>query len=325
MAGRRLLLTGGAGFIGSHLLDALLAAGDQVTVIDNFNSYYDPAIKRSNLSRHLGGSAFELIEGDVCDPTVWESLDPDEGWRGILHIAARAGVRPSIEQPALYWQTNVEGTETALSWACSGHSTIPFLFASSSSVYGDSNIPPYAESAAHPAPVSPYGETKLAAERLLETYRLEHGLPYVVLRFFTVYGPRQRPDLAIHKFARLMDLGEPIPVFGDGSSARDYTHIDDIVIGVQLALERLLEGSLVSSVYNLGSDRSISLDEMIQTIAGAVGRAALIDRLPMQEGDVRRTWADLERSRRELGYEPKMSFADGVADFVRWLRAGGCD
>jgi UDP-glucuronate 4-epimerase len=320
MSGRRILLTGGAGFIGSNLLDALVACGDQVTVVDNFNSYYDPATKWANLEAHRGNPAVNVIEGDICDDGLWASLDADAGWDALLHIAARAGVRPSLEHPLLYVRCNVGGTASALRWACSGRSPIPFVFASSSSVYGDDNVPPYSEQGALPAPVSPYGSSKLAAEALVRGWASCHGLPVAILRFFTVYGPRQRPDLAIHKFAKLILAGQPIPVFGDGTSARDYTHISDIVAGVLGALERLLAGSLPHKLYNLGSDHSVSLDEMIATIEQVLGRSAQTQRLPMQRGDVRQTWADLSRSRAELGYSPKVQFAEGVADFVRWLR-----
>jgi UDP-glucuronate 4-epimerase len=320
MSGRRILLTGGAGFVGSNLLDALVARGDRVTVIDNFNTYYDPAIKWANLEAHRGDPCVEVIEGDICDDGLWQALDPAAGWNAVLHVAARAGVRPSLEQPLLYVRCNVAGTAAALRWACSGATPIPFLFASSSSVYGDDNVPPYSEQGALPAPVSPYGSSKLVAEALVRGWASCHGLPVAILRFFTVYGPRQRPDLAIHKFARLIGEGQPIPVFGDGTSARDYTHVSDIVAGVLAAEERLLAGELPHQIYNLGSDRTISLHEMIEVIEGAVGRKARIDRLPMQTGDVRQTWADLERSRTELGYSPQVPFVEGVEGFVRWLR-----
>ena len=320
MSGRRILLTGGAGFIGSTLTDALLGAGDQVTVVDDFNPYYDPATKRANVAAHLHKASFRLIEADITDPEMWQALDANEGWDALIHIAARAGVRPSIERPLLYVQTNVEGTAQALDWACSGRRPIAFLFASSSSVYGDDNTPPYAEQGSLPAPVSPYGASKLAAEGLVRGRASSHALPCAILRFFTVYGPRQRPDLAIHKFSRLIDAGQSIPVFGDGGSARDYTHITDLVAGICACLERLVGGGLPNTIYNLGSDRSISLHEMIATIEGALQRKAVIERLPMQDGDVLRTWADLSRARAELGYAPQVEFADGVADFVRWLR-----
>jgi len=320
MSGRRILLTGGAGFIGSNLLDALVSVGDRVTVVDDFNDYYDPAAKWANLQAHRDNPRVEVIEADIREEGLWNGLDVGAGWNAVVHIAARAGVRPSLEQPLLYVSCNVAGTASVLRWACSGSAPIPVLFASSSSVYGDDNVPPYCEQDALPAPVSPYGISKLAAESLLRGWSSCHGLPIALLRFFTVYGRRQRPDLAIHKFARLIDRGQPIPVFGDGSSARDYTHVSDIVSGVCSALDRLLDGSLEHQVYNLGSDHSVSLHEMIAVIEQALGRSALVERLPMQPGDVLQTWADLRRSRAELGYAPQVEFADGVTDFVRWLR-----
>lgn len=320
MSGRRILLTGGAGFIGSHLLDALLEAGDEVTVIDNFNSYYAPSTKRANLAQHQSNASLQVIEADICEAGLWQELDPDNGWDAVIHIAARAGVRPSIEQPLLYMRTNVDGTAEVLRWSCSGKRPIPCVFASSSSVYGDDNTPPYSEMGAQPAPVSPYGASKLAAEALLRGRASTDSLPIAILRFFTVYGPRQRPDLAIHKFSRLIDCGQPIPVYGDGTSARDYTHISDLIAGIVASLSRLLRDDLPHQIYNLGSDRSISLHEMIATIEEAVGRKAVIERLPMQQGDVRRTWADLTRARAELGFSPRVEFAEGVADFVAWLR-----
>ena len=321
MSGRRILLTGGAGFIGSNLLDALLKAGDQVTVVDNFNNYYDPSTKHANIEAHQSSSSFRLIEADICDRNLWSQLDAGDGWDAVVHVAARAGVRPSIEQPLLYVRANVDGTSQVLEWACSGTKPVPVVFASSSSVYGDDNIAPYSEQGALPSPVSPYGSSKLAGESLVRGRARTDSLPIAILRFFTVYGPRQRPDLAIHKFSRRIDAGEQIPVFGDGTSARDYTHISDLVAGILSCLDRLLAGRLSHSIYNLGSDRPISLDEMIATIEQALGRKAVIERLPMQQGDVVRTWADLSRSRAELSYDPQMDFADGVADFVRWLRA----
>jgi len=321
MDGMRILLTGGAGFIGSHLLDALRERGADVTVVDDFNDFYDPQSKRSNLERHLGTPGFDLIEGDIREASTWARLDPGAGWSAVLHIAARAGVRPSLLEPQLYVSTNVDGTAAALQWACSAPEPLPFVLASSSSVYGDANPVPFSEESAVLQPVSPYGASKVAAEELVETWVRAHGMRAAALRFFTVYGPRQRPDLAIHKFARKIERGESIPVYGDGSSARDYTHVQDVVQGALAALTGLLEGSLQARVYNLGSDRSIPLDEMIGVVEQAVGRSARIDRQPNQPGDVRRTWADLRRSQRDLEYAPTVRFEDGVADFVRWLRS----
>ena len=309
----RFLVTGGAGFIGSHVVDRLVARGDDVVLIDDFNPYYDPAIKRANLN-----PAATVVEADFRDPAVWAGLDPSS-FTALLHLGARAGVRPSIADPILYSSTNLGGTMLALQWATSGPEPVPVLFASSSSIYGDANPVPYAEDAAL-VPISPYGATKAAAELLLQSHGRCFGLPGVALRFFTVYGPRQRPDLAIHKFARRIDAGLPIPVFGDGSSSRDYTHVQDLCDGILAALERLLAGTLEHAVYNLGSDAPIRLDAMIDAVAQAVGKPAILERLPMQQGDVKRTWADLSRYRDELGYAPAVEFADGLADFVAWLR-----
>ncbi|MBN94248.1 MAG: epimerase [Deltaproteobacteria bacterium] len=317
----RILLTGGAGFIGSHLLDTLRDQGVEVTVVDDFNDFYAPKAKRANIEPHMGTPGFDLVEGDIREESTWARLDPSAGWTAVIHIAARAGVRPSLLEPQLYVSTNVDGTAAALQWASSAPEPLPFVLASSSSVYGDANSVPFCEETAVLQPVSPYGASKVAAEELVETWVRAHGMRAAALRFFTVYGPRQRPDLAIHKFARKISRGEPIPVFGDGSSARDYTHVQDVVQGALAALKNLLDGTLNERVYNLGSDRSISLDTMISVVEEAVGRRAVIDRQPNQPGDVRRTWADLGRSQRDLGYAPTVRFEDGVADFVRWLRS----
>ena len=315
---RRILLTGGAGFIGSSVLDALVRRGDRVTVVDDFNDFYAPAVKRENIAAALASGRARVAEGDVRDGGLWARIDPAEH-DAIVHLAARAGVRPSLRDPSLYVSTNVEGTARALEWACRGPEPLPLVFASSSSVYGDEAPAPFEEDA-RLAPVSPYGATKVAGEELVATWGRMRGLRAVALRFFTVYGPRQRPDLAIHKFARSIDRGDPIPVFGDGSSARDYTHIEDIVAGVLAALDGVCARGLPHSVYNLGSDRAIGLPAMIAAIEASVGRAAVIERLPDQAGDVKRTWASLERSERDLGYAPSVTFEDGVRDFVRWMR-----
>jgi UDP-glucuronate 4-epimerase len=310
----RFLLTGGAGFIGSHLLAALLTRGDHVTVVDDFNDYYDPAVKRANLAEAIGAStAVTVIDGDIRGD-LWDSLPTD--FTAVLHIAARAGVRPSFREPDLYASTNVGGTRRILEW-CAQAGT-PLVFASSSSVYGDANPVPYREDC--PAdPQSPYAQTKVDCEALLDAHRPQ--VPSVALRFFTVYGPRQRPDLAIHLFARKIDAGEPIPVFGDGSMARDYTHVQDVVAGALAALDGLLAGTLNHAVYNLGSDRAIRLDAMIEAVERALGKTAIIDRQDVPRGDVKRTWADLSRSVADLNYAPSLSFDDGLADFVRWLRS----
>lgn len=316
----RVLLTGGAGFIGSSVLDALVLRGQRVTVVDDLNDYYDPRIKHENVEAAVASGLAQVVHADIRSPQTWAELDADAGWDGVIHLAARAGVRPSIRDPGLYASVNVEGTARVLDWACSGASPIPFVLASSSSVYGDEYPVPFGEDAATLSPVSPYGATKQSCEALTQAWRRMRGLRAVALRFFTVYGPRQRPDLAIHKFARRIEAERPIPVYGDGSSARDYTHIDDIVAGVLAALEAVRADRLEHFAYNLGSDRAIRLDAMIQAIEEAVGKAAIIDRQPDQLGDVKRTWADVSRAGRDLGYAPSVTFEDGLRDFVSWLR-----
>ena len=316
----RILLTGGAGFIGSSVLDALVLRGQRVTVLDEFNPYYDPQLKHENVEAAIASGLADVRNADIVDPQTWADLDPDEGWAAVIHLAARAGVRPSIQDPALYARTNVVGTTRVFDWATSGDAPIPVVYASSSSVYGDAYPVPFAEDAAPLGPVSPYGATKEACEALARTWQRMRGLPVVGLRFFTVYGPRQRPDLAIHKFARKIDAGEAIPVYGDGTSARDYTHVQDITAGVLAATDRLIDGALEHAIYNLGSDRAIRLDAMIAAIEQAVGKPAIIDRQPDQLGDVKRTWADITRARQGLGYAPSITFEDGLMDFVAWLR-----
>ncbi len=310
----RFLLTGGAGFIGSHLLEALLARGADVDVLDDFNDYYDPAVKRRNLAE-ASASAPErvrLIEADLRG-AIWDDLGP--GYAAVLHIAARAGVRPSFVEPDLYRTTNVGGTARVIDF-CARDGT-PLVFASSSSVYGDANEVPYREDCT-PDPRSPYARTKVECEALLDAAR--DRVPSVALRFFTVYGPRQRPDLAIHLFARKIEDDEAIPVFGDGSMARDYTHVRDVVAGVLAALDGLRAGTLNHTVYNLGSDRAVRLDAMIAAVEHALGKTAVIDRQDVPRGDVVRTWADLSRSAADLRYAPSLSFEEGLADFVTWLR-----
>jgi UDP-glucuronate 4-epimerase len=301
----RVLLTGGAGFIGSHLLDALVARGDDVVIVDDFNDFYDPATKRANLRGH----AVPLHEGDIRDEALWARLPPADL---VLHLAGRAGVRPSLREPELYRSVNVDGTANALAYA-EQHGAA-FVLASSSSIYGDVNAVPFREDAT-PAPVSPYGQSKAAAERLAAA-----SPRAVALRFFTVYGPRQRPDLAIHRFTRLLLLGRPLPLFGDGRTQRDYTHVDDLVRGVLSAADALLAGRALAPVYNLGSDRTIALSDLVARLEAATGRRAAIEWLPDQEGDVRRTWADLTLSARDLGYAARVDFDDGLRDFVRWIR-----
>lgn len=314
----RVLVTGAAGFIGSHVTERLLARGDSVVGLDNFNDFYDPALKRRNLAPSLAHPDFALVEGDLVDPAAlaraFEVQRPDR----VVHLAAWAGVRPSIDRPLLYQQVNVEGTTRVLE-ACRAHGVDRLVFASSSSVYGDRAEVPFRETDNVDHPVSPYAATKKAGELMCYTWHHLFGLHTHCLRFFTVYGPRQRPEMAIHKFARLMVAGRPVPMFGDGSTSRDYTYIDDIVDGVLASLDRC-EGY---RVYNLGESKTTRLDELIALIGAALGIEPRIERQPLQPGDVTRTFADVGRARAELGYDPQVSMPEGIARFVAWFRAQG--
>ncbi len=310
------IVTGAAGFIGSHVCEALLVEGWSVTGIDSFDGFYDPAVKRRNIAGCLADGRFRLVEADIRDAAAMEQATAG-GADAVIHLAARAGVRPSIEQPVLYADVNVTGTAVMLE-AARRAGIGRFVFASSSSVYGNNAKVPFAESDPVDEPISPYAATKKAGELLCRTYHHLYGMHVTCLRFFTVYGPRQRPDLAIHKFARLIEAGRPIPFYGDGSMERDHTFIADIVAGV-LAAVRRCEGF---RIYNLGNSSPVSLSALVSAIERALGRKALIERLPPQPGDVLRTYADITLARRELGYEPGTSLAEGLAAFVGWMRAG---
>ncbi len=303
----KILLTGGAGFIGSNLLDKLLARGDDVAVIDDFNDYYDPAVKRGNLPP--GG--FRLHETDIrAAAGVVASEKPDV----LIHLAARAGVRPSLNDPALYDSVNAAGT-LALLEACRRHGVRRFLFASSSSVYGNAAVP-FREDDESLKPISPYGISKLAAEHYVRIYALLHGIHATCLRFFTVYGPRQRPDMAIHAFTAAILAGREIPMFGDGSTERDYTHISDILQGVLRALDR----DEAFAVYNLGESRTVPLRRLIGLLEEYTGRKAVIRARPEQPGDAARTSASIDLARERLGYAPATPIEDGLRDFVAWYK-----
>jgi UDP-glucuronate 4-epimerase len=311
----RVLVTGAAGFIGSSVVDRLLADGHTVLGFDNFNAFYDPAIKQRNLLGSLGNERFELVRGDILDAPLLNAtfarFEPDR----VLHLAAWAGVRPSIEMPGLYQKVNVEGTTNMLE-ACRANGVDKFVFASSSSVYGDRETVPFSETDSVDHPISPYAATKKAGELLCYTWHHLFGLHTHCLRFFTVYGPRQRPEMAIHKFVRMIDAGETITLFGDGSSSRDYTYIDDIVDGVVASLERV-QGY---RIYNLGESKTTTLSGLVDLIEAAMGVPVAKTHLPMQAGDVIRTFAQVDRARAELGYAPKVSMPEGVARFVAWYR-----
>ena len=310
------LITGGAGFIGSHLVDSLLRDGHRVTVVDNFDPFYPRQIKERNISEHRRNGAWRLIEADLRDSAIAKQLVGD--YDVIVHLAAKAGVRPSIENPMAYQEVNVAGTQNLLEFARSA-GIKRFVFASSSSVYGVNPRVPWSEDDHVLEPISPYASTKVSGELLGHVYSHLYGISFIALRFFTVYGPRQRPDLAIHKFAKMIRAGEPIPVFGDGSTRRDYTFIDDIVGGIRAAMA--WRGSY--EIVNLGNNRTLSLSEMIAGLEVAIGREAIIRRLPEQPGDVPQTWANVSKAQRVLGYVPGTAYADGVQKFCQWLIESG--
>jgi len=310
----RVLLTGGAGFIGSHVGERLLARGDDVCVLDNFNDFYDPAIKRRNAARLEAGGA-RVVTGDIRDRALVGELfaqAPDV----LVHLAAMAGVRPSLQDPLHYEDVNVRGTMVLLE-ELRARPTTRFVFASSSSVYGSNERIPFREDDEIHHPVSPYAATKRAGELIAYTYHHLYGIPTSCLRFFTVYGPRQRPEMAIAKFTRAVLEGRPIPYFGDGSTRRDYTYIDDIVAGVVAAVDR----TRGYAIYNLGESATTSLAELVRLIGAACGREPVIDRQPMQPGDVLVTCADVSRAQRDLGYAPSTPVAEGLRRYVEWLRA----
>ena len=313
-----LLLTGAAGFIGSHLAERLLTRGEEVVGLDLFDDFYDPSIKEANLAVARDHVAFREVRGDIRDRDLLGALPDDID--AIVHLAARAGVRPSTAQPELYASVNVDGTVSLLELA-RRRGIRSFVFASSSSVYGNNGKVPFAEDDPVDHPISLYAATKKAGELLCHSHRHLHGISVMALRFFTVYGPRQRPDLAIHKFARLMAEGCPIPVYGDGSTERDYTYIDDILQGVDAALDHVRAHAGAYEIVNLGESRTVSLAEMIQVLAEETGIEPAIERLPLQPGDVTRTWADVTKARTLLGYEPTTDFREGIRRFVRWFEA----
>jgi UDP-glucuronate 4-epimerase len=318
---KKVLLTGGAGFIGSHVAEALLQRGVTLTIVDCLDEFYSPDWKRANLDDIRRTGEFEFAEVDICDTArlqdVFRATRPD----AIIHLAARAGVRPSIEQPRLYERVNVFGTVNLLE-LCREFEVKKFLFGSSSSVYGASSRVPFAEEEMKLRPISPYAATKIAAEMLCYTYAHLTRIPFVCLRFFTVYGPRQRPDLAIHRFTSLIESGMPVPIFGDGSTGRDYTYITDIVAGVLAAFDFTPaehEGASFD-VFNIGNSHPVRLNDMVAALERATGRAAIRLPQPMQPGDVPLTWANISKSEKELGYRPAVSFEEGLKRFVAWYR-----
>jgi UDP-glucuronate 4-epimerase len=310
------LVTGGAGFIGSHVCERLLRDGHSVWAFDDLNDFYDPQLKRANL-RDIQALAlpFEFFHGDLTDAAAVAEIFSSVKFDQVIHLAARAGVRPSIEQPALYQRVNVEGTVNVLE-AARRTGVKKITMASSSSVYGVNAKVPFAEGDPIFSAISPYAASKLAGEALGQVYHHLYKMDVVMLRFFTVYGPRQRPDLAIHKFTRLIDAGKPIPVFGDGSTARDHTHINDILEGVIACTNR----EFGYEIFNLGESQTVKLSELIALIEAALGKRAIIDRQPLQPGDVPLTYADISKARTRLDYHPQVKVEKGIPLFVDWFR-----
>src|ERR1051325_8736152 len=315
---KNILITGGAGFIGSHLVDRLLSEGGwRITVVDDFNDFYSPQIKRDNIRAHLANQNYELVEADIRNYSAVQKAFAQTNFDCIVHIAARAGVRPSLKEPQLYVETNINGTMNLLELA-RRNDVKQFVFGSSSSVYGVNEKVPFAENDPIFNPISPYAATKAAGELICHSYAHLYDMRIVCLRFFTVYGARQRPDLAIHKFARLMSHGKSIPVFGDGSTGRDYTYIDDIIAGVRAAIDY---DKTNYEVINLGESRTVELRELIALIEKELGSRAEIDRQPPQPGDVPQTFADISKARRLLNYSPQTQIETGIKRFIAWFKS----
>ncbi len=312
----RILITGGAGFIGSHLAERLIGEGHEIAIVDDLNGYYSPELKRDNLAGIGQAGPFEFVHGDVRDEERMDRLFRDRKFEAVVHLAARAGVRPSLEEPLLYESVNVHGTMVLLE-ASRKHGVKKFVFASSSSIYGVANHSPFREDDWNTMPISPYAATKMAGEKIGYVYSHLYGLPVTCLRFFTVYGPRQRPDLAIRKFTSWIDAGRPIPVYGDGSSSRDYTYVDDTVQGIVAALRH----DALYDVFNLGNSSPVSLTKLIGLIELNLGKRAIIQRMADQPGDVPTTCADISKAEKQLGYRPGTPLAEGIRKFVEWHRA----
>lgn len=311
---KNILLTGGAGFIGSTLAEGLLQEGHKLTIVDNFDSFYPRKVKEENIKGFINKPGLQLIEGDILDPALMERL-ASTNIDVIVHLAAKAGVRPSIADPIGYQDVNVKGTQNLLELARK-KKIVQFVFASSSSVYGVNRNIPWSEDDHVLQPISPYASTKVSGELLGHVYSHLFGIRFLALRFFTVYGPRQRPDLAIHKFTKAILSEQPIDVFGDGSTRRDYTYVDDIVAGIRGAINY---DRTMYEVVNLGNNKMVSLSEMIQVLEEVLGKKAIINRMPEQPGDVPVTCAAVEKARELFGYEAKTGFREGIRQFKTWL------
>ncbi len=310
------LVTGGCGFIGSHLIDHLLQQGKQVICVDNLNDFYNPEIKRLNQKPHFDYEAYTFHEGDIRDGNFMNTVFNNHDIGTVIHLAAMAGVRPSISNPLLYTDVNITGTQILVE-AMVKHAVKKFVFASSSSVYGNNEKIPFSEDDGVDYQVSPYGATKKMGEILCYTYYHLYGIPTTCLRFFTVYGPRQRPEMAIHKFVRKILKGESIPFFGDGNTARDYTYIDDIIHGILQAL--IADDDFM--IYNLGNSEPIKLIELVDIISELTGQTANLDKQELPKGDVLQTYADITRARQRLDYEPRTSISEGIKLFIDWYES----
>ena len=319
-----ILITGGAGFIGSHTCEALLKQKHTCCIYDNFNDFYSPKYKLGNIENakntaQKSGKLLKVAEADIRDTKALEQCFAEHSFDAVIHLAACAGVRPSIDNPALYVDVNINGTTQILE-CMKKYNVKKLLFASSSSVYGNNKKVPFNENDPVDNPISPYAATKKAGELLCHAYHHLYNINTACLRFFTVYGPRQRPDLAIRKFTEKMYAGEAIPFFGDGSTGRDYTYIDDIVNGIMLALDWVCMGTGKYEIFNLGESYTVSLNEMLNTLERAAGIKAKTNRLPVPPGDVELTWADINKARRMLGYNPQTSFETGIEKFIMWMK-----
>jgi len=315
---KKILVTGGAGFIGSHLVDRLLAEGIwQVSVLDNFNEFYNPEIKRANIAHHADNPHFRVYEADICCAETLHEIFAENQFDVIVHLGAWAGVRPSLLNPKLYTQVNVNGTVNLLELS-KEFNIKQFVFGSSSSVYGINSKIPFAEDDKISKPISPYAATKAAGELLCHTYSHLYDIRTICLRFFTVYGARQRPDLAIHKFSELIWENKPIPMFGDGSTRRDYTYVDDIIQGVRAAID--YDGSNYE-IFNLGESQTIELKDLIRLLEENLGKKAIIEQKPMQPGDVPLTFADISKARELLNYNPTTKIEQGIPKFTDWFKS----
>ncbi len=313
---KKILITGGSGFIGSTLSESLIE-NNKIINIDNFNDFYNPDIKRNNIKKLIDFRNYVLIENDIRNAKILNEIFERHKPDIVIHIAAMAGVHPSINSPELYEEVNVRGTINILQ-AMKKHGARNLIFASSSSVYGNDSKIPFKEDEPLGKVISPYAATKKSNEDFCYVYHHLYGLNIIALRFFTVYGPRQRPDLAIHKFTRMILNGEPIPFYGDGTTMRDYAYIDDVVRGINASVEYVLSNKNVFEIINLSGNKPVTLNEMVAQIEKATGKKAIINKLPMQPGDVIRTYADISKAQRLLNFQPNTPFEEGIQKFVDW-------